>query len=257
MATSFSVAEQRFIRENWGKVPVEKMAAQLGRRSKVIEKWAAVNVADVADIFDITVRPEWKQFQKELTKEELEFFVYRYRKLVNQFREDLLASEETQVFLLIKFEILMTRNLQERKKILDEITRIEALLNVVSVKKNVNERLEMEKILGKLRLASTDYTNEYVRLEEKHAALMKDLKSTRDQRIKHLENAKTTFLDIIKMLQDDEIREIEGRQIELVRMATQKEYKRLSAFYTYGDNQVDRPILNGEIIEEETNNNSG
>jgi hypothetical protein len=56
-------------------------------------------------------------------------------------------------------------------------------------------------------------------------------------------------LGLIKKLQQREVQEHEGRQMELMRMATDKEYDRLGSLHEYEDGAWDRPILSPETVE--------
>ena len=58
------------------------------------------------------------------------------------------------------------------------------------------------------------------------------------------------------MLEDEEIREKEGKEMEILKIATEKAKNQLSQYHTYQDNIVDRPFLTPEtvIVENETNN---
>ncbi len=50
------------------------------------------------------------------------------------------------------------------------------------------------------------------------------------------------------MLEDEAIREKEGREMEILAMATEKAKQKLYEYHSYADNKVDRPILNDQSV---------
>ena len=89
--------------------------------------------------------------------------------------------------------------------------------------------LSLETQLNASRSAESSRTSEYVKLQERQDALMKSLKSTRDQRIKELEKSDMNFISVIKSLTNRDVQEREGRQMELMKMAGKKEYRLVRA----------------------------
>ena len=201
----------------------------------------------------------WRVLKQEFSDEELRFFEEGYVKLMRQFRADVLATEETQIFMAIKLELLMSRNLQQRKKALEDIVRLEDMQrdHLGAFGGDVHQMsdqdkafsLNLENQLLQAKQAEQSRTTEYGKLQERHDALMKGLKATRDQRIKQIEQSKTSFLGVIRMLQDRDRQEAEGREIELTRMAADKEYVRLGRPIRYDDGNYDSPILSADTVD--------
>ena len=81
-------------------------------------------------------------------------------------------------------------------------------------------------------------------------ALRKDLKATREQRIKRIEDGKSSWIGLIRMLEDEEIREKEGREMEIMAMAVDKNRKLISEYHNYADDTVDSPLLTPETVLE-------
>ena len=50
------------------------------------------------------------------------------------------------------------------------------------------------------------------------------------------------------MLEDEEIREKEGRQMEILNMATDKSREKLGEYHTYQDDAVDKPFLTPDNV---------
>lgn len=264
--------EQDYIRVNARTMSADEIAKNLDRMPDTVRLFIRDNVpADAApampkdEALRVTVRQElrnsmaWKQLKDEFIDEEVKFFEERYILMMSQFKEDVLPTEETQVFLLIKFEILMSRNLKERRRARQDIDRLTHMQTehvakfkgdaALMSEEDKQFMLSMETQLQSAKAAEQSRTIEYVKLEEKHQALMKDLKGTRDQRISKIESSKQSIIGLLKMLQEQDIRDAEGRQMELMKMATKKEHKRLGSPHTYVDGNQDQPILSAETVE--------
>jgi hypothetical protein len=100
---------------------------------------------------------------------------------------------------------------------------------------------------------SNSAMSEVRELHKRSGAILKDLKGTRDQRLKNVEERNKTLVDVIKNLEERDYREKEGRYINLMKEATKKERLRLSKVHDYGASInkpgiVDRPILNSETV---------
>jgi hypothetical protein len=78
--------------------------------------------------------------------------------------------------------------------------------------------------------------------------MMKELKGTRDQRVKVWENSQHSFLGFLRLLSEQEARDKIGREAELFRVAMEREYDRLSAAHIYEDKTVDQPLLTAENV---------
>lgn len=55
------------------------------------------------------------------------------------------------------------------------------------------------------------------------------------------------------MLEDEEIREKEGREMEIINMATAKFKDKLQDYHQYADSTLDRPFLTPESVAIENN----
>jgi hypothetical protein len=79
--------------------------------------------------------------------------------------------------------------------------------------------------------------------------MLKDLKGTREQRIKQIEDSKQTFASLVKHIATDEaFRNKIGIDMEKMRLAMQNEKERLSEYHNYEDGTVDQPFLTPETL---------
>jgi hypothetical protein len=262
-----SRAEQDHIRKHAASQSAEQIAARLRREPGTIKIYIRDHLPQAPHVPNpdserSLIRQElrnsiaWQNLKDEFLPKELSLFEERYVALIEQFREDVLATEENQIMKAIKYEILMSRNLKQRQRALTDIERLErmstefwaAVEGRELTEPERQQAMEMETALQAARAAETAKTTEYVKLEEKHQALMKDLKATRDQRLSRVESGKETFLAVLKRLADEDEAERVGRQMELMRHATEKEFRRLSSPLLYEDGRKDAPLLCAESL---------
>jgi hypothetical protein len=269
----WSKIELKIITEQAGKIPVEEIAASLSRDVETVKNWIRENLAiDVSGdepvpLTEHEIRnelkstPDWEELKEQFVEKELQLFEYKYGKMMAQFKPygDVLPTEETQIFLLIKLEILMNRNLKGRARALQDIERLEKEIGKIyeeysartgkSMDDQVRDRLtNLENQLISSKDAEGSKTREYVDLSAKHSTLMREMNPTRDQRISRIENAKGSFLDLLKSLENDEIRKREGEDMEIMKLAVDVERNRLSSSHQYVDDSIDTPLLTPEAV---------
>jgi hypothetical protein len=271
----------RFILQNVGKLTVSEMAKKLGRREEAVVRFLRKNslgasgqsevspkqptqdVAETAEGIDsirssLRSSEAWKRIKQEFSKDELSFFEESYVSLMSQFKSSggVLPSEERQVFSVITLDILIGRNVKKQKKALEEICELETERSILlggrvpsSLPEEAMKRYKaLSAAINAAQSAERERTAEYVQLLQRHESLMKALKSTRDQRVREIESGQQTILGLIKLLQQKDIQQRESRQAELMRLAAEKEHRRLGALHEYDDGSLDRPILSAETV---------
>ena len=82
--------------------------------------------------------------------------------------------------------------------------------------------------------------------------MLKDLKGTREQRIKQIEDSKQTFASLIKQIvTDPTTRTKMGIDMEKMRLAAEAEKERLAQYHKYEDGIIDQPFLTPETLIQE------
>lgn len=259
--------EMAYIRKNVQEKGIDEVGRYLNRDPVMIRLWVRNNMAiDIGDsgetvsIEEKVIRNEfrntleYKQLKDEFLDKEVEFFEHRYAKLVSQFKGDMLPSEETQLFLLIKYEILINRNLKDRRRALTDIEDLESRVqNLYGQEKELKEKEKdqlknMEMQIVAARNAIDTKNSEFDKLTARHSAISKELKMTRDQRLSKIENGKQSFMDLIKSLQEEKVRKQMGDDAELMVIAENLERNRLAKEYVYADGASDRPLLSVDTV---------
>ena len=102
--------------------------------------------------------------------------------------------------------------------------------------------------MASFRAAIGTYTGEYATIVKQVEGIQKDLKMARSERIKRVDDAKTTFSGLLKLLMDDEQRKQVGTDAEIMKMAMENSRNKLAQYHKYEDGKVDQPFLNHETL---------
>lgn len=144
--------------------------------------------------------------------------------------------------------------MKERKRHIAETEKLQKIVdNEYSKdeeKRDISKLSHFESQLSFARNSIASYTNEYTKLLNEQQKISKDLKATREQRIKRIEDGKSSWVGLIRMLEDEEIRERTGREMEILNIATKKYKDKLYKYHNYADNRADLPFLNEMSIKE-------
>lgn len=258
-----SKAEWHYIEENAEKMTPEEIAANLEREIDPVIKYLKrigktankVQALTVQAEYDIKSRPYWKELKLQFSDDELELFLYHWKQIVAQFRKDVLATEELQIVDTIKLEVLMNRALRDQQTSMNAVRELEKEVDREKSRPNNQQDKEyifsVERQIASLRAAKEALSREYKDLQTKKSGMFKELKATREQRIQKLENNKSTMAGLIeKILKDPEFFEEQGKYIEKMRMAMQKEMERLSDYHQYEDGAVDQPFLTPDTVKD-------
>jgi len=147
----------------------------------------------------------------------------------------------------------MNRALRGQKQSEDDIVRLEEILIekklAASDVQDRDEIFSLERNIASLRASKEALSRDMKDLYSKKEATFKNLKATREQRIQKLESNKVTMAGLIeKILRNPQFYEEQGKQIEKMRLAMEKEKVRISDFHTYEDGSIDQPFLNADTV---------
>jgi len=251
--------EQQYIKENIKTMSYEAIAAVLDREAKSVLAWikqnVGVNPADRKELEafnDLKQKGYWADLESQFTEDELEMFVFHWKKMWSQFKEDVFHTEEIQIVDTIKLEILMNRSLKSQNKNIRDLSELEQMIIEEKSAEEVDwdHVVNMERQCAVLRASQEALSRDYKDLQSKKSAMLKDLKGTREQRIKAIEDSKTTFASLIKkIILDGNFREKLGVEMEKMRLAMDKERERLSEGHRYEDDSTDQPFLTADSVE--------
>ena len=81
--------------------------------------------------------------------------------------------------------------------------------------------------------------------------MLKEIKGTREQRIKRLEDSRQSFTGwVAHLMQNPDITKGYCLEMEKMRLAMNKEKERLSQYHKYDDGIVDQPFLTPDTAKE-------
>jgi len=258
-----SLEEEKFIRENIQTLTAEQIADNLNRNVAPIKRYISEskNLLPSYQVAEDELLKQklygktfWQEVKKQFDEDsgELEYFENVWINLMKQFREDVLPAEELQIKQFITIDILINRSMKERKRHITETEKLQKLVDSEYDKpedqRDIPRLANLETQLSFARNSIANYTNEYTKLLGEQQKISKDLKATREQRIKRIEDGKSSWVGLIRMLEDEDVREKEGREMEIIRLATEKAKNKLSDYHQYQDGKVDLPFLTPESI---------
>lgn len=274
--SNYSNSEKKYFLENCEKLTIEEMAREVGKKPKSLAVWLKAQGMKVTwgdreneglSMFseklaikeELRASPVWKRLNQKFNTDEVAYFEDRYVAFVSQFKDDVVATEENQIHKLITYDVLMDRNLIQRKKVLKDIDLMEqeqkSIMREIAgdiklLDDKQREKLEvLQRDIVLYREQDRSMTKEYTDLESSHQTIMKALKGTRDQRISKIESSKISFIGLLKQLQEEDVRNHEGLNAVLMDEATKKEFVRLATPHKYMDGNEDQPILSAETID--------
>ena len=259
-----SLDEEKFIRDNVSSLSIQDIANAINRNEAPVKRYITENTLLIPEeeksndaylrhkLYSKTFWGEIKR-QFDIDTGELPYFEDTWISLIKQFREDVLPAEELQIKQFITIDILINRSMKERKRHIAETEKLQRQVDK-EYDKNENDRdipklANLETQLSFARNSIANYTNEYTKLLSEQQKISKDLKATREQRIKRIEDGKSSWVGLIRMLEDEELREKEGKEMEILNMATEKARDQLEDYHTYQDQTIDKPFLTPDSVE--------
>lgn len=260
-----TIEDKQFIESNYDDIPTIEIASRLGKSVNDVtdyihQQMKTHTLEELSEGLNvITKKPEWKLLRRQFTKDELQLFEYSYNRLIEQFNNDVLPTEEKQIFQAIELEIFMHQNKRNRKRSIEEIQRIELEIQSEKNKDDLDyDRAKIDALQQQLAAYTSSQTStsrEYNELSAKHGKIIETMKGTRDQRIKQLSDSKVNFLALLKALENDDFRKKQMVDMEIMRAAFDKEKDRLTSPHKYADENIDIPILTTEtVIKNEDHN---
>lgn len=257
----WSKDEKKYIADNAAKMDAAAIAVSLQRNPDAVARYIKKNHANSFTEkakhaeYDIQRSPVWYDLKQQFSAQELQMFLYHWGRIISQFRDDVYPTEEMQVVDTIKLELLMNRAVTQQHQVMLDIEGLEAALVAERDGEDLDhaEVNNLERQIGVLRAAQESLNKDYQDMLKEKNKILKEMKATRDARIKHLESNKHNFVNFIRQIVEDRtMRTRLGRDMEKMRLATNVEFERLSEWHQFEDKEVDQPILTPEnvIVEE-------
>ena len=111
--------------------------------------------------------------------------------------------------------------------------------------------INLERQMASLRASQESLNRDYRELQAKKASMLREMKGTREQRIKRLEDSKQSFTSwVASMMQDPDLMKQYGIEMEKMKAAMKNESERLSALHKYEDGTIDQPFLTPDTVKD-------
>ena len=256
----FSVDEVDYIIKNKDKLSCKEMGAHLGRRPAAVQDYIVQNLG-VARMEQLKIdtkahlktRPFYGDLQKQFDRDELKTFEEQYAKMYAQFKDDVFHTEEMQILDIIKISIMCDRILIGQGTIRRQMEQVQYAILTEKQKPQGEWNIELlsllERQLATMYGSMKNMSDEYQSLMKQKSDLLKAIKGTRDQRVKHIEDSKQTFTALMtRLTENSEFRRQVGLDMEKYRLAAKAEYDRLGTAIRFEDGVVDRPLLNSDTV---------
>ena len=259
----FSKTEISFITDNHDSLNYEEMAQKLNRDADSVKNFIKNKLGEsledktrIQALYDLKNRPYWIDLQDQFNEHELDMLLYHWGRIIGQFRDDVLPTEELQVLDAIKLEVLMNRALKNQQTNMYDVNRYEELITEEKQKppefQDRDYVFNLERQIAVARAAQEALGRDYKDLQVKKSGMLKDLKATREQRVKRLEDSKQTFVSWVQnLMTNPDVRKEIGVEMEKMRLSVNKERKRLSEWHQYEDKLVDQPFLTPDSVKDD------
>jgi hypothetical protein len=251
----FSTEEMSFIEANAEVLSPEAIAENLDRDPDSIREWISKKIGfsvkqkqEAAVANELKAKPYYRELNQQFSADELELFEFHFKKMWSQFKDDVFHTEEMQIIDTIKLELLMNRILKSQQEGQELVRTYERLVQeekaVDKDQRDMDYIMNLERQVAVLRASQETLSKDYKDLQTRKATMLKDLKGTREQRIKAIEDSRQTFAALVTQIATDEEFRIKiGKDMEKMRLAMDHEKERLSEYHTYRDGTVDQPFL--------------
>ena len=254
--------EVDFIRENYQSMEPEEIASFLNRTVKFVkERIAQIPVVqEIEDRGDAVAQLHsshlWPEIRRSLLTSEVRFFEQQWAKLIDQFStNEILATDEMMIKDLVMLELSGLRATAEKKKVLLMMQDCESRLDRER-KKPMDQRdmgltAMLKDELTSLRVCLPQLSKEQLDFQQRKDQKLRDLKATREQRYKQIEESKKNVFELIKTLDEFKKRKQEGRWMELMKMGADKIENDWNDIIEFEDGTYNRPMLTPEAILKE------
>lgn len=265
---ALSLEDMQYIRDNAQSLPPAVIAFNLNRNLPPVLKYmrdacllspSATDAEQDAAVIrkSLMKEPWWDNVAAQCdSKEEKELFIALWVQILHQLNNEITSTEKLQVKDMVFTEIFANRSQAERASHVRQIDEFKTEVAELQREDPISDESQqkimyLSERISYLRNSLDTFAQSHLKLSESKNKALRELKVSREQRKKNIEESSTSFGGYIKSLLDEKRRKEEGFDIEAMKLAKDKVYKKLSQFHTYADGVVDRPILNCDTIEED------
>ncbi len=223
---------------------VRKETAGLPEREKKLEHSDWVSRLHASEF--------WVDVRRGLIGSEVGYFEQAWAAYMDQFgsASDILATDELMIKDLVMLDIFAQRAIAEQANIIRRINQLEDLIQKEEDKlpedRDHDQLSSWRTQLNSLYAARGAVGKQHLDYQHRKDVKLRDLKGSRDQRFKQIEESRRNIFELIKDLDTHRKRMEEGRLNEKIRIASEKVAEDWGQVMDYGDNRFDKPFLSPE-----------
>lgn len=200
----------------------------------------------------------YSNLKEQFVKEEIDFYLEEWASLCVQF-EDIVATEKRQIDELIKAEIMANRILRNIRITEDEINRLVEEVRILNSShdmaddESAQERdIQLQSMIRTMGAQSQAMSNDYQKNVALRNDLLDQLNARRRDRVDQISKRGTTFLGLIEAFRDRQVREAQGRHMELVKMSKDKKASEWRNPTRFADGTNDCVLMDDKSTIQET-----
>ena len=188
----FSKDEERTIGRLINSMTPEDIATQLDRDTESVvnfikRKFNVGTSREEQAAYSLENRPYYKELRQQFTDEELELFKYHWSRMVSQFKNDVLPTEEVQIVDTIKLELLMNRCLKGNKENIEQINTYDHMIQDERARdkdqQDIDYIINLERQVASLRASQESLNKDYRELQVKKSSMLKEMKGTKSSEL--------------------------------------------------------------------------
>ena len=203
----------------------------------------------------------YQNIKEQFTKDEIEFYLEEWAALCIQF-QDIVGTEKRQIDELIKASIMDNRILRNLKVVEDTIEEGIKEAEAIRGKFNLDDNVEASEryndvmqLIDYMSSESKTMSRDHYQFVDIKNKLLGELNARRKDRIDHIHKTGTTFLGLVEAFQNANVRQIQGKQAELIRLSKKAKEKSWRQKNMFPDGKKDPILLDEHTIFDDSDQN--
>jgi hypothetical protein len=263
-----SKRDKEFVVANHETMSVEDIAARLRRSEGLIRKLiaSASIIQQTTDVGDWVARLHsgsfWVEVRKGLIEQEVGYFEQAWASYNNQFgsASDILATDELMIKDLVMLDIFSMRAIAEQANAIRLISHLERSIEIEeAIDAEVRDQVSLTNWrtqISSLQTAKSALTKHHLDYQKQKDTKLRDLKGSRDQRFKQIEESRRNIFELIKELDTIRSRVKEGLLAAKMAIAAEHVKDDWNQVMEFEDGTLDKPFLSpeGELKDDRLQN---
>jgi hypothetical protein len=258
-----SKADNQFIQDNMDKLSAEEIAGHINRSpefvQKILNRLAVTTDKGVEDATLAALHNSyyWPVLQNQLIGAEVRYFEMAWMALSQQFSQHgIMASDETSIKDLIMHEVHHNRAVTKKTQHIRDIDELEDLIDremeVDIDARDVGSLSTWEQQRAALIAAMDSLTNEALEYQKKKDEKLKQLKATRESRLKNAEQSKSNFWALMREMNDPDMLKKWMEYTQKMHLGAEIVRLEWGEMIEFEDGKYDKPFVSpeGEMRDE-------